>query len=142
MIQCRTSPSRIGSELCKRGSAIFLRRFCNLSKGREGLTKDHGNLSAWRRMRSHEALPFWIGATLSLSAQGVMADTDFESQKQRLVAAIEAAGCIVHENNHAAILIAANLTPDQGRAIVTQMMDRGEAEPLDDDLRLKTSGCP
>lgn len=121
---------------------MFLWTICDLSRGMGGLAEHHGNLSAWRRIRCHEALPFWIGATFFLSAQGVMADTDFESQKQRLVAAIEAAGCIVHENNHAAILLAANLTPDQGRAIVTQMMDRGEAVPLDDDLRLKTSGCP
>lgn len=128
--------------LCKRGAAIFLRTICDLLWGKDGLTDPHGNLSAWRRIRCHEALPFWIGATLFLSAQGLMADTDFESQKQRLVAAVEAAGCIVHENNHAAILLAANLTPDQGCAIVTQMMDRGEAVPLDDDLRLKTSGCP
>lgn len=142
MILCRISPARIGSVLCKRGAAIFLWTICDLSRGMGGLAEHHGNLSAWRRISCHEALPFWIGATLFLSAQGVMADTDFESQKQRLVAAIEAAGCIVHENNHAAILQAANLTPEQGRAIVTQMMDRGEAEPLDDDLRLKTSGCP
>lgn len=142
MILCRVSPARIGSVLCKRGAVMFLRMFCFPSWGREGLTDPQGNLLARRRIQCHEALPFWIGATFFLSAQGVMADTDFESQKQRLVVAIEAAGCIVHENNHAAILQVANLTPDQGRAIVTQMMDRGEAVPLDDDLRLKTSGCP
>ena len=141
MIQCRTSLAKIGSVLCKRGAAKLLQTFCVPPHGGHGLT-DRQSLSAWKRIRCHEALPFLIGATLSLSGQGVMADTDFESQKQRLVAAIEAAGCIVHENNHAAILLAANLTPEQGRAIVTQMMDRGEAVPLDDDLRLKTSGCP
>ena len=141
MIPCRVTPTRIGSVLSKRGVAMLLWTICDLSQRREGLGEHHENLFACRRIRCHEALPFWIGATLFLSAQGLMADTDFESQKQRLVAAIEAAGCIVHENNHAAILLAANLTPEQGRAIVTQMMDRGEAVPLDDDLQLKTSGC-
>lgn len=85
------------------------------------------------------------GVILALSClvgSGAAANTDFIAQKQRLVAAIEAAGCIVHEENHADILIAANLTPEQGRVIVTDMMGRGEAEPLGDDLRLKTSGCP
>ena len=140
MIQCRTSVAKIGTVLCKRGAAKLLRTFCVPSQGGYSLTERH-SLSAWIRIRCHEVLPFLIGTALSLSAQGVMADTDFESQKKRLVAAIEAAGCIVHENNHAAILLAANLTPEQGRAIVTQMMDRGEAVPLDDDLQLKTSGC-
>lgn len=76
------------------------------------------------------------------AASAAMAQTSSSDQKERLVAAIEAAGCIVNELNHAAILAAANLSPEQGSVIVNQMMDVGEAEPFGNDLRLKTAGCP
>lgn len=82
-----------------------------------------------------------ICATILFAATAATAQTGINTQKVRLVAAIEAAGCIVNERNHAAILVEAGLTPDQGSIIVSQMMSVGEAEPFGDDLRLKTGRC-
>lgn len=104
--------------------------------GRRWWPSDHHRLAGLTGRRGV------ILALSCLSGPVAAADTYYNAQKQRLVAAIEAAGCIVHEENHADILIAANLTPEQGSIIVADMMGRGEAEPLGDDLRLKTSGCP
>lgn len=83
-----------------------------------------------------------ICAGTYFAASAAMAQTSSSDQKERLVAAIEAAGCIVNELNQATILVAADLSPDQGSVIVNQMMDVGEAEPFGDDLRLRTAGCP
>lgn len=69
------------------------------------------------------------------------AQDDFEAQKKRLVAAIEAAGCVVNETNQGQILAQSGLTPDQGSVIVNQLMDEGEAEPAGNNLRLKAGGC-
>lgn len=80
-------------------------------------------------------------AAICLAAPAAMAQADLSAQKNRLIAAIEAAGCIVNERNQAAILVEADLTPEQGGIIVNQMMDIGEAEPFGDDLRLKTGDC-
>jgi len=82
-----------------------------------------------------------ICAAILFPATGAIAQNSFNDQKQRLVTAIEAAGCIVNELNQAAILVEAGLTPEQGSVIVNQMMDVGEAVPFGDDLRLTTAGC-
>ena len=82
-----------------------------------------------------------ICATIFFAATAAMAQTGFGDQKERLVKAIEAAGCVVNELNQAAILAEAGLTPAQGSVIVSQMMDVGEAVPFGDDLRLRTAGC-
>ena len=82
-----------------------------------------------------------ICAAIFFAATAAMAQTGFGDQKERLVTAIEAAGCVVNELNQAAILVEAGLTPAQGSVIVKQMMDVGEAVPFGDDLRLKTAGC-
>jgi hypothetical protein len=78
---------------------------------------------------------------ICLLAPAAAAQADFADQKDRLVTAIEAAGCIVHDGNEAAILRAARLTPAQGSVVVSFLMQTGEAEPFGDDLRLKTGGC-
>jgi hypothetical protein len=78
---------------------------------------------------------------ICLLAPAAAAQADFADQKDRLVKAIEAADCIVHDGNEAAILRAARLTPAQGSVVVSFLMQTGEAEPFGDDLRLKTGGC-
>ncbi len=82
-----------------------------------------------------------IRAAVLFAATAATAQTSLSDQKERLVAAIEAAGCIVNELNQAAILVEAGLTPEQGGVIVNQMMDISEAVPFGDDLRLNTAGC-
>ena len=92
---------------------------------------------------------FNAGAVLSglLCAAGLFvagaanAQDDYEEQKKRLVAAIEAAGCVVNETNQGQILTQSGLTPDQGSVIVNQLMDEGEAEPAGDNLRLTAGAC-
>jgi hypothetical protein len=69
------------------------------------------------------------------------AQDDFEAQKKRLVAAIEAAGCVVNESNQGQILAQSGLTPDQGSVVVNQLMDEGAAEPAGENLRLTAGGC-
>lgn len=76
-----------------------------------------------------------------LSSSAAIAQTSFEDQRDRLVAAIEAAGCVVHEGNHESILQEARLTPEEGSLVVTVLMDTGQAEPLGDDPRLTTANC-
>ncbi len=90
---------------------------------------------------TQRGLRIMVCAALGLAGSAAMAQTTFADQKDRLVAAIEAAGCIVHEGNHEAILVEADLTPDQGSVIVMQMMEVGEAVPQGDDLRLRTGEC-
>jgi len=79
---------------------------------------------------------------ICLLAPAAAAQGDFADQKDRLVAAIEAAGCVVHDGNEAAILRAARLTAAQGSVVVSFLMQTGEAEPFGDNLRLRTGACP
>lgn len=80
-------------------------------------------------------------AGILFAATAATAQTEYDEQKKRLVAAIEAAGCVVDQSNQALILEVAGLTPDQGGAIVDQLMDDGEAEPAGDNLRLRAGSC-
>ncbi|MEX0969669.1 MAG: hypothetical protein WD046_04385 [Paracoccaceae bacterium] len=89
----------------------------------------------------HICLRGTICAAILFATNAAMAQTSFSDQKVRLVAAIEAAGCIVNELNQAGILVEVGLTPEQGGVIVKQMMDVGEAVPFGDDLRLNTAEC-
>jgi hypothetical protein len=93
------------------------------------------------RRTSHVGLRAALCGAIWLLAPAAGAQADFADQKDRLVAAIEAAGCIVHDGNEAAILRAAKLTPVQGSVVVSFLMQTGEAEPFGDDLRLKTGAC-
>lgn len=80
-------------------------------------------------------------AAVCAAASAAQAQADFTDQRNRLVAAIEAAGCFVNDRNEAAILRAAGLTAAQGSAVVSYLMQTGEAVPFGDDLRLKTGAC-
>lgn len=60
---------------------------------------------------------------------------------ETLIAAIEAAGCLVHEGNQASVLAASGLTEDEAGAIVMMMMTDGRAVPDGDNLRLVTGDC-
>lgn len=80
-------------------------------------------------------------AALCAAASAAQAQADFAQQKTRLVAAIEAAGCIVNDKNEAAILRASGLTAAQGSVVVSALMQTGEAVPFGDDLRLNTGAC-
>lgn len=82
-----------------------------------------------------------VCAAVCAAAPAAQAQADFSNQRNRLVAAIEVAGCIVHDGNEAAILRAAGLTAAQGRVVVSYLMQTGEAVPFGDDLRLKTGAC-
>lgn len=92
------------------------------------------------------SVPIWLQAPICAAtvcaASPVMAQSGFGDQKERIVAAIKAAGCIVHAADQVAILVDAGLCLDQGSGIANRMMDVGEAEPFADDLRLETVGGP
>lgn len=94
-----------------------------------------------RRDARSTALSASLCSGLCILSSAATAQTSFEDEKARLIAAIEAAGCVVHEGNHETILREATMTPEQGRLVVTFLMDTGQAEPLDDDLRLTTGNC-
>ena len=58
-----------------------------------------------------------------------------------LVAAIEDAGCVVHEDNEAEVLESTGMTAAEASAIVKMLMSTGQAVPQDDDLRLVIGKC-
>ncbi|MGI1660962.1 hypothetical protein ACRDNQ_01875 [Palleronia sp. KMU-117] len=108
-----------------------------------GLPRDFGAFVEGRLGDAGQtALSAALCAGLCLLSSAAVAQTSFEDERERLIAAIEAAGCIVHEGNHEAILREARMTPAQGSLVVTFLMDTGQAEPLGDDLRLTTGNCP
>ena len=79
-----------------------------------------------------------VCAAVCAQAPAALAQADFTDQRNWLVAAIEAAGCIVHDGTEAAILRAASLTAAQGSVVVSYLMQTGEVVPFGDGLRLKT----
>ncbi len=82
-----------------------------------------------------------IRPTLLFCILATTAHAQETAQEHRLIAAIEAAGCVVTEANEAAILAAAQLDENVAMAIVKLWMSDGRAIPQDDDLRLVTGAC-
>ncbi len=87
------------------------------------------------------ALPGLMATAGAVCAQDEQADP---ARTDALLAAIAAEGCVVTEDNNAAILDAAGLGVDEARRIVLTLLADGRAEPAagGEDLRLTTGGCP
>ncbi len=78
---------------------------------------------------------------LALLAGATTARAQESADFARLIAAIEDAGCVVHDDNEKDVLAASGLTEGQAAAIVLTMMQDGRAIPQNDDLRLMTGKC-
>ena len=82
-----------------------------------------------------------IRVALILGLTGTAAAAQNTAREQVLIDAITAAGCIVTEDNEAAILDAAQMGEAEATTIVMALMTTGRAVPQDDDLRLMTGTC-
>ncbi len=63
------------------------------------------------------------------------------ADQQRLIAAIEANGCVITEKNNRAILRAAGMNEAEGREAVFALFGAGKLKPQGDDMKLVTGKC-
>jgi hypothetical protein len=62
--------------------------------------------------------------------------------EDRLVAAIEAEGCVLDANNSGAVLLRANLTRDELTPLMSQLVAQGRVEASSDaSIRLLSNNC-
>ncbi len=80
-------------------------------------------------------------ALLALAAGPALAQATDE-QRAALVAAIEAAGCVVTSANAAAIRTAAGLDAPTAESIITGMGAEGLTRRTEAGLRVTSPGCP
>lgn len=90
-----------------------------------------------------------LGAALALSActqpepapqpVGAVASA---APADRLVAAIEAEGCVLNSSNSGAVLLRANLTRDELAPLILQLQGQGQVEASGDaSIRLLSQNC-
>lgn len=82
----------------------------------------------------------FIAGLLGLGASVAQAQATPE-QVQKLVEVIAANGCVVNADNNAKILTDAGLQGQDAQVVVNALLGLGQAEIVDGNLKLKTSGC-